>query len=298
VNLRDSALAALITTIWGVNFVVIDWGMKGVPPLVFAALRFIVVLLPAVLFVPKPNAPWRTIVGVGTFMSLGQFGLLYTSISRGMPPGIAALVLQAQVILTVVIAAVVLRERPTTRQVAGVLVGTAGLVVVGVGRGGRFTLGALFLCLLAGLSWAIGNVISRRSGVRGGLSLTVWSAVVVPVPLLALAMLLDGPDVFRVAAAAMTWKAIASTLYTACLASLLGYAVFNGLLSRYPSAAVVPWALWGVVVAMATAWLLLDQRPNGAETAGGLMLLAGVLVALRPQRVMTQPTEPLLTSAT
>ena len=46
-------------------------------------------------------------------MSLGQFGLLYTSMALGLQPGIAALLLQAQVVLTIVVAALALRERPT-----------------------------------------------------------------------------------------------------------------------------------------------------------------------------------------
>src|SRR5689334_14372733 len=100
--------------------------MKSVPPLLFAAIRFTLVLFPAVLLVRRPTAPWGTIAAVGAFMSLGQFGLLYVSIAVGMPPGLAALVLQAQVIFTVVIAAGVLRERPTRAQVAGVAIGALG----------------------------------------------------------------------------------------------------------------------------------------------------------------------------
>ena len=50
------------------------------------------------------------VAAVGVFMSLGQFGFLYVSMDAGMPPGLAALVLQAQVIFTVLIAAGVLRE--------------------------------------------------------------------------------------------------------------------------------------------------------------------------------------------
>jgi O-acetylserine/cysteine efflux transporter len=78
VNGRDSLLAALVATVWGFNFVVIDWGMHDVPPLLFAAIRFTLVVLPAVFFVPRPSAPWRTVAAVGLFMSLGQFGLLYS----------------------------------------------------------------------------------------------------------------------------------------------------------------------------------------------------------------------------
>ena len=100
---RDSLLAALVAVIWGLNFVVIDWGMHGVPPLLFAAIRFTAVVLPAVFLVPRPQVGWRPVVLVGVFMSMGQFGFLYASLHAGMPPGLAALVLQAQVIFTVLI---------------------------------------------------------------------------------------------------------------------------------------------------------------------------------------------------
>jgi O-acetylserine/cysteine efflux transporter len=284
VNRRDSLLAALVATIWGFNFVVIDWGMEGVPPLLFAAIRFAVVVFPAVLFVRRPDAPWRVVAAVGVFMSLGQFGFLYVSMDAGMPPGLAALVLQAQVIFTVLIAAGALREIPTSAQLLGVVLGSVGLAVVAVGRGGHVTVTALALCLLGALSWGIGNVVSRASGVKGGLSLTVWAAVVVPVPLLALSLVLDGPAVVGDALASFSWQAGLSTLYTAGLASLVGYGIFNTLLGRNPSSSVVPWVLLAPVVAMASAWLLLDQRPNGAEVVGGLILIVGVLVAIRPPR--------------
>lgn len=284
VDTRDRLLAALVATLWGFNFVVIDWGMDGVPPLLFLAMRFVLVLFPAVFLVRRPDLPWRTIALVGVFMSLGQFGFLYVSMHAGMPPGLAALVLQAQVILTIVIAAGVLREMPTVAQVGGVVIGSVGLVIVGVGRGGGVTLVALALCLLAALSWAIGNVISRASGSTGGLALTVWSAVVVPVPLLALSLLLDGPTAVGTALAGLSWQALVSTLYTGVLSSLVGYGIFNGLLGRNPSAAVVPWILLVPPVAMVSAWLLLGQVPNTAETLGGVLLMAGVLTTLTGSR--------------
>lgn len=284
---RDSLLAALVASIWGFNFVVIDWGMGDVPPLVFVAVRFLAVLVPAVFVIPKPDLPWRTILGVGAFMSLGQFGFLYVSMDRGMPPGLAGLVLQAQVVLTILIAAVVLRERPTSAQVVGVVLGGVGLVVVGLGRGGHVPAVALGLCLMAALMWAIGNVVSRASGATGGLGLTVWSALVVPLPVLLLAVVLDGPGVLGDAASAFGWRAALSTLFTSGLASLVGYAIFNGLLARNPSAAVVPWILLVPPVSIGSAWLVLGERPSVGELAGGALLVAGVLVAMRRGRVRT-----------
>jgi O-acetylserine/cysteine efflux transporter len=282
-DLRHSLLATLVATIWGFNFVVIEWGMDGVPPLLFVAMRFAAVVVPAVFFVPRPSMPWRTVAAVGVFMSLGQFGLLYTSMHLGMPPGLAALVLQAQVVFTAVIAAAWLRERPTGRQVTGILVAGAGLVVVGVGRGGRIPLLALLLCLAAALSWGIGNVVARRSAVptSSGLSMVVWSSLVVPVPLLALSLLLDGPATVGSALAGLGPEAVASTLYTTVLASLVGYSIFNGLLARYPAAAVVPFVLIAPPVAMLSAWLLLGQTLNAAEAGGSAVVLVGVLVTVR-----------------
>jgi len=288
-NPRDSLLAALVAAIWGFNFIVIDWSMEGVPPLLFLAIRFVLVVLPAIFFIPRPSASWWVVARVGLFMSLGQFGFLYLSIDAGLSPGIAALVLQAQVVFTILIAAGALKEVPTSAQIAGVLAASVGLVLVGVGRGGDTPMPALLLCLAAALSWGVGNVLSRASGVKGGLSLTVWSALVVPVPALALSLALDGPAEIGAALAGFGWPAVAGTLYTAGLASLVGYGIFNTLLGRNQPSAVVPWILLVPVVAMASAWLLLDEVPTVAESIGAAVMLAGVLVASRPARSVDVP---------
>lgn len=282
-------LAAVVASLWGFNFVVIDWGMAGIPPLLFVAIRFLVVSL-AVVVVPRPSTSWRTVIGVGCFMCLGQFGLLYTSMALGLQPGLAALLLQAQVVFTIVIAAGVLRERPTVPQVAGVGVGVVGLAIVAAGRGGDAPALAVALALAAALSWAIGNVIARRAGVvagrgrLGSLSLTVWSALVVPVPALALSFVVEGPEAIADGLAAFGWSAALSTMYTAVLCTIVGYAVYNGLLARNRSAAVVPWVLLAPVVAMVSAALLLGQIPAPAEAVGGAVLIAGVLVTSVPTR--------------
>lgn len=282
-TIRHTLLAVLVATIWGFNFVVIEWGMGEVPPLLFVAMRFTAVIVPAALFVPRPDAPWRIVLSVGLFMSLGQFGFLYTAMDAGMPPGLAALVLQAQVLFTVLIAALWLGERPSSRQLQGIILGALGLVVVGIGRGGHVPLVALLLCLAGALSWGVGNVVSRAAGVKSGLSMAVWSSLVVPIPLLVLSCLLDGPDVVAQATLHLGWHAIFSTLYTAGLASLVGYSIFNGLLARYPASSVVPFVLIAPPVAMISAWLLLSQVPNPAELLGGAVVLVGVLVTLKPQ---------------
>lgn len=291
--LRPSLLAVLVAVIWGLNFVVIDLGLGDVPPTLFVALRFVVVLVPAVFLVPRPRARWRDVLLVGAFMSLGQFGLLYTALALGMPAGLASLVLQAQVGLTVLFAAATLREVPTRTQLVGVLVGAVGLGIVGLGRSASTPALAFFVTLAAAASWAVGNVVARRAGRRDhgspsrdqgpasrpgldGLSMTVWSALVVPVPMLGLSLAIDGPDAVGHALTHLTLAPVLSTLYTAWLASLVGYGIWNTLLARHPASAVVPFTMLVPVVGMLAAWLVLDEVPNAAELTGGVVLLLGV----------------------
>jgi O-acetylserine/cysteine efflux transporter len=279
VSSKHSALAVLVAVVWGVNFVVIAEGLGGVPPMLLVAIRFTLVALPLVFFVPRPAAGWRTVLAVGSFMSLGQFSLLYVGMHLGMPAGLASLVLQAQVVFTMVIARLALGERSTGRQVSGALVGTAGLAVVAVAHGIRAPLVPLLITLGAGLSWAIGNVVSRRAQVRSGLSLVVWSALVVPVPAFALSLALDGPHAVGHTLGHLPLAAILSTLYTVLGASLLGYVVWNSLLARYPAGAVVPYVLLVPPVGILAAWLVQGETPSALELVGGAVMLTGVAAA-------------------
>ena len=61
---RSVALVVLVTAVWGVNFVVIHVGLDHFPPLLFNALRFTCMALPAIFLVGRPRVPWRFVVGV------------------------------------------------------------------------------------------------------------------------------------------------------------------------------------------------------------------------------------------
>ena len=279
---RDSLRATLVTIIWGANFVVIDEGLKGFPPFLLLCARFLLVAFPLIFFIPRPG-PWRQILLIGAFMSLGQFSLLYLALHLGMPTGLASLLVQAQVMFTIGISRVALGEHPTRQQLLGVGIGLLGLAVLVLGRGAHTPLGPLAITVAACLSWAIGNVFARRSKISSGLGLTIWSGIVVPIPALALAFMINGSAEIGHAVSHIGWLTIFSVLYTVLGASLFGYGTWNSLLSRYPVSSVVPFTLVVPVAGITTAWLVLGQAPTLAETLGGLVLLAGVATAtLRP----------------
>jgi O-acetylserine/cysteine efflux transporter len=293
-SLKHSLLAILVMLIWGMNFVVIDEGLDDVPPLLFLALRFVLVAFPLVFFVPRPQASWQIVVAIGAFMSLAQFSLLYISLDLGMPAGLASLVLQAQVIFTIVIATIVLKEPPSRRQIVGATIGTAGLGVVVAAHGASAPVIPLLVLLGAALSWSTGNVIARHAGIQSGFSLVVWSALVVPVPAFLLSLTVDGGDEVGRALTSLSGVAIASTAYTAIGASLIGYGIWNSLLARYPASAVVPFVLLVPVIGIAAAWLVQDEVPTVLEIGGGIVMLAGVAAATISRRDASAitPEEP------
>lgn len=291
--LRHALLAVLVMLVWGGNFVAIDLGVAEVPPLLFVAVRFVLVAFPLVLFVPRPRGRMREVLAIGAFMSLGQFTLLYLALALGLPSGLASLLLQAQVVMTMALAAVALGERPTRRQVAGALVGSAGLLVVAGARGSADAVLPVLVVLGAALSWAVGNVVSRRAGISGGLSVVVWSALVVPVPALGLALLVDGPAAVGSALADFSTAAAVSTAYTVYGASLLGYGIWNSLLARHPAGAVVPFVLLVPPVGLTSGWLVLGERPSPVELVGAAVALVGVGVAtVTTRRRPPRPSVP------
>ncbi|WP_309476646.1 EamA family transporter [Arthrobacter sp. ISL-95] len=300
-NLRHSALATLVAVLWGINFVAIDLGLhangREVPPLLFVAMRFLLVVFPFILFIRKPKVGWKAIVGVGLFMSAGQFGLLYLGMALGMPAGLASLVLQAQVLFTILLASRVLGERPSRRQVAGVVLGVVGLGVVALGRSAVAPVLPLMIVLAAALSWAVGNVVARHSKAASGLGLVVWSGAVVPVPLAALSLVVDGPDTVWATLTDLQPATILSAIYTAVFASLIGYGIWNRLLSLYPSSDVVPFTLLVPVVGMTAAWLVLNEIPTLTEILGGLILLLGVATAVLGAGRKIRPETPVVRPA-
>ncbi len=184
---RHIALAVLVTAVWGFNFVVIHVGLETFPPLLLTVLRFVVAALP-VLVVRPPKVPFRRMLAIGLTWFLGQFVFIFIAMTKGMPPGLASLTLQAQAFFTILIAALVLRERPSARQLTGVMVAFCGLALIGFSVGGDMTLLGLGLTMCAALSWGVGNVLMRGTGKVDMLPMVVWLSLVPPLPAFALSL--------------------------------------------------------------------------------------------------------------
>ena len=265
-SLRQWLMALAVVGIWGLNFVVIKVGLKGgIPPFLLGALRFGLVLFPAVLWVPRPRVDWRWLVAYGLTISLGQFALLFWAMAVGMPAGLASLVLQVQVVFTLGLSLLIWPERLHATNVLGLL--TAGLGLwwlgshsLGASGGSQMSLPGLLLTLGAAFSWACGNVISKRMATPDLLGVVVWSAAVPVLPFLALSWAFEGPERMAAAWTGLGWGTVGAVAYLAYAATVLGYTLWGTLLSRLPTSTVAPLPLMVPVVGLSSAWLLLGDN--------------------------------------
>lgn len=262
--------------IWGLNFVVIDVGLDTFPPLLFVALRFVVVVVPAVFFVGAPCVSWRRVVPIGLTLAAGQFGLLFTSMHLGMPAGLSSLVLQAQAAFTLVFAAALLREAARLRQVLGLGLAFTGIGLVASDLGQTAPPVALVLCLGAAAMWGMGNVLMRRARPPDVFNLMVWASLVALVPLLLLSLLVEGPRAAITALAELTPTGMGALAYVAYLATLFGYQVWGTLLRHYRAGIVAPYSLLVPVVGMSSAALVLGERFSVVKLVAGVLIVAGV----------------------
>jgi len=277
---RHVVLALVVAVCWAVNFVVIDIGLDSFPPLLFAALRFGLTALPAILFVPRPDIRWRAVAAVGLFIGVGQFGVLFLAMNTGLPAGLASVIAPLQPVFTIPLAVIALGERPSLRQVIGVSVAIAGLGEIALGRADGVPLQAVALGVASAASWGCGNVVTRAAKPKRPFSLLVWSSLFSPLPLLGLSLIFEGTGRWQTAVSSVGAAGLGALAYVVVVSTFFGYGSWYWLLSRYPASTVAPFTLLVPVVGILTAWLARGEHPTWGELLGSLVVLVGLALAL------------------
>lgn len=285
-SVKDMLLALCVVVAWGVNFVVIKLGLQGMPPFLLAGLRFTLVAFPAIFFVRRPPIPLRWLVVYGMTISFGQFAFLFLAIKLGMPAGLASLVLQAQAFFTLLLGALLLAEKLRWNHIVGIIIATLGMFLLATaGMKGQtsagITLTTMMLTLSAALSWGLGNITNKiimRNRSVPIMSLVVWSALVPIVPFFACSLLFDGQAAIVYSLLHIGLQTVLALFYLAFVATIVGYAIWGNLLSRYETWRVAPLSLLVPVVGIITAALVLDEHLSGQQMLGAVVIILGLLV--------------------
>ena len=276
--IRDVALALLVVAIWGFNFVAIKVGVGEVPPLFLTSLRFLCAAVPAVFFLPRPACRWYWVVAFGLVLCVAKFSLLLVGIKWGMLAGLSSLVLQTQAFFTMGLAVVLLGDRPKPVQIAGAIVAGLGIAVIASTRTQGASLVPFVMVLGAAACWGLANIVAKKAGRVDMVAFVVWASLVAPIPLFLMALVFEGWDAMSASLGSMNLLTLSTILYQAWPTTILGFAIWNGLLGRHPLATVAPFSLLVPVFGISSAALVLGEPMGVHEAIGGAIVFAGLVI--------------------
>ena len=285
-TLRHFLLALLVIVIWGSNFVVIKYALFTLPPILFAALRFLAAAIPCVVIFRRPPVPLSNLAGYGMLIGIGQFALLYLAIRSEIAPGLASLVVQLQVLFTMGLAMASTGDRPRPYQWVACAIAFAGMLSIAMHIEGGTTLLGLGMTVAAGFFWACGNMLSRKAVVYAQqqnkplnmLAYTVWSSLMTVPPLFLLSWIFEGWPSMSQAITQMTWPTALAVLWQSWGNTIFGYSIWAWLLGRYAAATISPLALLIPIFGMTSAALFLNEPMPTWKLASAAVVLLGLTI--------------------
>lgn len=283
-NIQSVLLALLVVLIWGVNFSVIKVGLETLPPILFSGLRFFIVALPAVFFIPRPKVKLWQLFAVGLSLGVIKFSLLFIAMQDDASAGIASLLLQSQVIFTIGLSALVLKEHVTVPQRIGLIVAFSGFGLFFVASTGSATLTGVAMIVAAGFFWAVANMVMKQMPGVNLMHFMVWVSLIPPLPLFALSYWFEThqPIALLQATPLSGWVSVA---YVGYLSTLVAFAIWGWLLNQHTSASVTPFGLLIPIVGMAAASIGLGETLSMIEWVGAALIVSGLSLSVLGRRI-------------
>lgn len=278
---------AVIYFVWGSTFLAIRVGVQEVPPLIFAALRFLTAGL--VLYgwmiahgEPSPSArEWLSAFLLGVLIFVLDYGMLFWAEQR-VPSGIAAVMMATIPVFMALSEIVFLRtQRLTLRLSLALLVGIAGVAVLmspGLKLGGApiDRLGAAAL-VFAAISWSLSSAVSRKVPLPQSKVMSSGTQMVAGGTLLVLtaAALGEFQDFHPRAVSRGVWFAL---LYLIVAGSIVGFTAYVWLIHHESPTKVGTYAYVNPVVAVLVGYFLGGESLGLRTVLGTLLVLVSVLV--------------------
>ncbi len=283
--LRDFAILVLICLVWAANnivskIVVAHW---DVPPLFYAAVRFMLVALCTLPWLlPAPRPTWRLVL-VALLMGGGNFALLFIGLKTASPSA-AAIVSQLGVPITTVLSMLMLGERVRWRRGLGIALTLAGAMTVMWHGAGLEMSAGLWLVAAAAFAGSLGAVMMKQmDGVRP-LQFQAWVGFSSIWPLAAVSAFIERDQVPLALAAG--WSFVGAVVFSALVVSVLAHTFYYGLIQRYEATLISPLTLMTPLATIAMGVLITHDHFDLRMAIGATLALVGVLIiALRPNHV-------------
>lgn len=292
-----------LCAVWGSTWLAIKVGLRDLPPLRFAGLRMALACLLLVPFAlrgggKRPTRRQAFLIAWSGFLQIGlTYGFVFTA-TQWIESGLAALLFSSFPIWVGLFAHFQLENEPLTRRaILASVLGLSGVAVIeapAVARIASSDARALLLggglMLGAAIASAYANVLNKRRFPHVMPSLNVWGQTLVGSAFLLLVSgLLEGEKVAR-----WTPSAVASLLYLALFGTALTFVGLFWLIPRVPVSVIGTIPLVDTLLAVGLGAAVLGERLSIRVLAGGVLILAGVLLAslTAPQLKPVVPDQP------
>jgi len=278
---------AAVYVIWGSTYLAIRFAIETLPPLLMAAVRFL--LAGSVLYAwarsrgaPRPTASqWKGAAVVGGLLFVGGNGAVVVA-EQWVPSGLVALLVAAVPLWMVVLDwGWGSRTRPTRRVVTGLFGGFVGVGVLagspGVGGGGAHELMGAALVVLGSAAWAGGSIYARhadappRPRLWVAMQMLVGGALLVPLSL-------SLGEWARLDPAAVSLKSVLALLYLVVFGALFAFSAYIWLLTVSTPARVGTYAYVNPVVALILGWALAGEPLTFRSLMAAAIIVGSVVV--------------------
>jgi O-acetylserine/cysteine efflux transporter len=281
-KLRDFLLLLACCLVWGLNLPLTRWAVADVPPIFFAALRFLLLGLCLIPFLRPIPKQFGLVFLIAMCIGGIHFALLFLGLAAA-PASAVAIVGQLGLPMVTILSIIFLQEKVRWRRILGMSLAFAGVIAI-LYRPGTFTfeIGLVYVIGSAFVG-AVGTIIMKRIDPMPALSLQAWVGTLSFIPLLVLSFVVEKDQVSSfMTAGPWVWAALA---FSTLVVSVFGHSVYYQLLKRYEVTLLAPLTLLTPIVAVLTGIFVFGEPLTAKLILGGALTLAGVfLVAARENK--------------
>lgn len=285
--IRAILAAICVALFWGGNYTATKIAMHEFPPYIALLLRFIgvaLVLAPFALRQPFPRM--RDMGFLALTLIVLQFTFIFSALHMGLSVTSAVVAAQLGVPFACILAAILFKDFLGPWRSGGLMLAFLGVVVVAGTPDASAHWQAFLMAVAASFAWASANVYMKRiKPVPSVIPLLFWPALFGIPALALLSFLFESQQIEAITHA--HWQSWAWVGYSMVFSSLLGYGIWNHLITTYPMSAVVPYSLL-VPVAGITAGVIAFGDPVTAQVIVGATLTiigVGIITVRRPQLI-------------
>ena len=283
----------ILCLLWGTTWIFIKVGLDDLPPITFAASRFILavaILLPVIwlrgLPWPRAAAEWKLIAITGFL----QFSLNYSAVfwaEQHITSGLAA-VLQATItVFGLLLAWIFLpSEKITTLKIFAVMLGLFGVAVIFIEQLRVESFLAFMGCvvIVAGAYCAAqASILIKSRGSNLHPASLVCAQMICGLPAIMIyALAAEGnPVSFN-----WTWSAVGCVLYLTVFGTIAAFWLYYWLLSRIESTKAMMISLVTPLIAVVIGAILLGERLPPQTLFGGMLIIGSIgLIVVRRSAV-------------